>query len=60
MKCLNRLVDEIASDEMNGGLRSEFPDVPEVILVGACQVGVDGGWAHYASFNSDHLGFRFF
>jgi len=43
MKCLNRFVNEIAADEVNGVLRSKFPDVPQVIFMWACQVGVDGG-----------------
>jgi hypothetical protein len=59
VECLYRLVDDIASDEVDGGLRPEPLDVPEIVLARAGQVGVDGSRAQYPSFNSDHPRFRF-
>jgi hypothetical protein len=35
MKGMDRLVDQAASDQVDGWLCSEFLDVPQVILAGA-------------------------
>ena len=52
-------MDQVPSDQVDGWFCPESSDVPEVILVGAGQVGVNSGWAQYSSFNSDHLGLCF-
>ena len=39
------LVDNGTTDKMYGGLCGKLTNVTQIILTGACQVGIDGGWA---------------
>ena len=52
-------MDDIATDEMDGRLGPKSSDVPEIVFARAGQIGIDGGGAQYASFNSDHPPFHF-
>jgi hypothetical protein len=45
VKGMYRLVDQAAADQVDGWLRTEFPDVPQVILARTGKVRVDGSWA---------------
>ena len=51
------LMDEGATDKVDGWLAGRFLNVPKVILPGTGQISVYGRWAQDSFFNSDHLAF---